>query len=247
MKFCILAPPFTIRYSEKVMVQTIDRISKLGYDGVELVIPEPADVDRRWLKRTISDRGLEVSALATGSARSRGISLSKTPDKALTVMKDYIELACELESRVIVGLIRGDVGSEKPSIEKVSRIARDYGVKLLLEPINRYEIDNINRIDQASELCDEYVRILADTFHMNIEEPSIYGSLIIAKSEIEHIHFSDSNRLAPGLGHSNFKEILRVLQSTGYDGYITFEILPYPSAEESEKLSIEYVKRLYSL
>jgi len=86
--------------------------------------------------------------------------------------------------------------------------------------------------------------MLVDTFHMNIEEPNIIESLNIVKDYISHVHFADSNRWAPGCGHINFKEILMALKVFGYQGAISAEILPKPSAAECLRLTMEHYKKL---
>jgi 5-keto-L-gluconate epimerase len=88
------------------------------------------------------------------------------------------------------------------------------------------------------------LKMLVDTFHMNIEEPNIIESLKRVKDCISHVHFADSNRWAPGCGHINFKEILMALNEFGYQGAISAEILPKPSAAECLRLTIEHYHRL---
>ena len=100
----------------------------------------------------------------------------------------------------------------------------------MIEPINRYESNVINRLDQGLELIhtidSEHIKLLPDTYHMNIEEQSIEKSLIEAGSCIDYVHFADNNRMAPGWGHIDFSKILATLKEIAYAGPIGVEILP---------------------
>ena len=118
-------------------------------------------------------------------------------------------------------------------------------VILLLEPINRYETNLINTLDEGMEVINEIgsenLKLIPDTFHMNIEEKSFEESLIKAKSYVKYIHFADSNRLAPGRGHINFKSIIFTLEENDYMGAIGVEILPLPDDYNAARNSIEFL------
>jgi len=88
------------------------------------------------------------------------------------------------------------------------------------------------------------LKMLVDTFHMNIEEKDIIESILHAKGYVSHVHFADSNRWAPGCGHINFAEILDALEEIGYEGAVSAEILPKPTPEECLKLTMEYYQKL---
>ncbi|GAH90583.1 unnamed protein product, partial [marine sediment metagenome] len=77
--------------------------------------------------------------------------------------------------------------------------------------------------------------MLIDTFHMNIEEVSIYESIIKAKDYITHVHLADNNRWAPGSGHLNFAQVIEVLEKINYKGYLSAEILPLPDADRAAR------------
>jgi sugar phosphate isomerase/epimerase len=85
---------------------------------------------------------------------------------------------------------------------------------------------------------------MPDVFHMNIEDASIEGSLAAHLDHIGYIHFADSNRHAPGSGHLNFPNIVMLLRSLGYSGYVTAEILPYPTPDEAAARAAAYLRAL---
>ena len=121
-------------------------------------------------------------------------------------------------------------------------------MRVALEPINRYETTLINGIGQGLELVEAVgaanLGLLADTFHMNIEEPSIEDSIRQAGDRIFHFHVADSNRWHPGAGHLDFASILRALFGTGYAGFVSGEFLPIPDAETAARRGIAHLRDL---
>jgi len=101
------------------------------------------------------------------------------------------------------------------------------GVTLVLEPLNRYEDHMVNRLDQAVELVDTVglpsVRVLADTYHMNIEEDEPTSALVKAGDHLGHVQVSDSNRFQPGAGHLDWGALLGTLDAIGYAGHLAVE------------------------
>jgi len=101
------------------------------------------------------------------------------------------------------------------------------GATLVLEPLNRYEDHMVNRLEQAVELVEAVglpsVRVLADTYHMNIEEDEPAAALAKAAPWLAHVQVSDSNRFQPGAGHLDWAALLRTLGAAGYDGWLALE------------------------
>ncbi|MFI5487906.1 TIM barrel protein [Micromonospora echinaurantiaca] len=105
--------------------------------------------------------------------------------------------------------------------------ARAEGVSLFLEPLNRYEDHMVNRLDEAVRLCAAVglpsVRVVADTFHMNIEEDDVHRALRAAAPYLGHVQVSDSNRYQPGAGHLDWPALLRTLLEIDYRGWLALE------------------------
>jgi sugar phosphate isomerase/epimerase len=118
------------------------------------------------------------------------------------------------------------------SMREVARYAASQGVQAVIEPINRYETNFINTAAEGlaaiEAIGEPSVKLLLDTFHMNIEEADIPETVRRAGARIGYVHFADSNRRAPGAGHTRFAEILGALAEVGYGGYVGAEILPLP-------------------
>jgi sugar phosphate isomerase/epimerase len=242
----------------------LSRIASLGYDGVELAVRDPKLVDVNYLETLTERYQLHVPAIGTGQAwGEEGLSFTDPDPKvrlaAIERIKSHIPAAAHFGAVVIIGLIRGIV---KPGVEQAqamdwlisalrecSESARTHGVRLALEPINRYETSLINHAAQGLELIQrvsaDNFGLLLDTFHMNIEEPSIEDSIEACGRHIFHFHVADSNRWCPGDGHLNFRSILESLFQTGYQGWISGEFLPMPTAEIAAQKSITYLGKVY--
>ena len=122
-------------------------------------------------------------------------------------------------------------------IKEVSRFARDYGVNLLIEPLNRYSTPICNMATDALFLAnaieEDNIGILLDTFHMNIEEASMTQTIEDSQYLLKHMHVSDNNRKMPGLGHIDFGEIINSLNKVKFDGILSFE--PYLFSKDYQK------------
>lgn len=123
-------------------------------------------------------------------------------------------------------------------LSELTRFSKDFGVYLLLEPLNRYSTpfccNTADAIFVTSNLNNDYFSILLDTYHMNIEEMDFSDSIIKSKNFLKHIHFADSNRKMPGLGHINFNSILKTLRKIQYNNYIGLE----PIVDRNYKVEI---------
>ena len=105
--------------------------------------------------------------------------------------------------------------------------AQQRGVRVFFEPLNRYEDHMVNTLAQGAELCRavglDSVRIMADLFHMNIEEAVPAESLRQEADMVAHVHLADSSRLEPGTGHTDFAAAFGALRDVGFDGYAAIE------------------------
>ncbi len=238
------------------------RIARYGYDGVELAIRDPKLIDMEKLEKILKKYSLKVPALGTGQAwGEEGLSFTD-PDPnvrqaAIERIQSHIRIAEKFKAVIIIGLIRGIL---KPGITHLQAMewlclaiqqccanAKEHGVRLALEPINRYETSLINNVEQGLDLiakvgADNF-GLLLDTFHMNIEEPQIEESIRLCDQRIFHFHVADSNRWYPGGGHLDFNSILTSLKQTVYTGFVSGEFLPLPDANIAAIKSIEYLNQ----
>jgi sugar phosphate isomerase/epimerase len=241
---------------------SIRRVAELGYDAVELHIRDPLGVDVDEVKGLLNRYRLPVPTIGTGQAYGEeGLSFAdpdpKIRQKTVQRIKDQMDLASKLNiPRVTIGLIRGtvkagmdkDLAGEYVTDCLVKCLNYNPTITLILEPLNRYETSLYNDTASAKEVIDRIgnsnLKMLVDTFHMNIEEPDMIQSILRVRDYISHVHFADSNRWPPGCGHINFKKIVGALRKINYRGAIAAEVLPKPTPEECLRLTIEYYKTL---
>jgi sugar phosphate isomerase/epimerase len=118
---------------------------------------------------------------------------------------------------------------------------------LLYEFLNRYETNLFNRVAPTVEflrgLETRGVKVLADLFHMNIEEQDLAEAVRAGRDWIGHVHFADSNRQAIGLGHTRIEPVIAALREIGYAGYLSAEIFPLPDALAAARQTIESFRR----
>jgi sugar phosphate isomerase/epimerase len=242
---------------------TVAEVAALGFDGIELAVRDPSLVRAEELVALTARHGLAVPAVSTGQAYGEeGLCLISADAgvrrAALDRLLAHLPLAAELDAVVIVGLIgtasRGGQTVDRATAHLVAALreataaARDHGVRIAVEPVNRYEVELIRSVDEGLELIESVgapnLGLLLDTFHMNIEEPSITGSIGACGERIFHFHVADSNRKWPGAGHIDFAAVLAELAATGYGGVVSGEFLPLPDAATAAKRFLEHMASL---
>jgi sugar phosphate isomerase/epimerase len=241
--------------------ESIKKAAALGYDGVELALKGADEIQPQWLSKYLKTYNLQVSAITTGRifAEENLYMTTKDEEKKTRLLEEFFKLIKALSpftDKINIGRCRGQIEpwdtrgeTERRFVNTMGMIcdyAKRYGMRILIEPVNRYECNFINTIAEASDLIGEIGRdncgIHADLFHMNIEEKSMEESLIKYKRQIEYIHVADSNRYAPGMGHINFRKIFETIQKIGYTGWLSVEILPVLEPDEMARKSIEFLK-----
>jgi len=242
----------------------ISHLHGYGYDGIELVTEDTSAARCKELRRIVDDNHLEIVAVPSALVREKfGLTFtdpSKTKrTRAVKKFNSLTSVADAIGAKMVtVGLVRGyakpKVSEDKAwasmveCISSCGKFAEDLGVTLAIEPEIRYEVGHIHSVDEGVSLVEKInldsVKLMIDTYHMNVEEASITESTRKAAKHLVHVHIADSNRCAPGMGHINFPEIIETLKSCGYQGYLGFEISPRPDPLVAAERSIQYVKRL---
>lgn len=176
-------------------------------------------------------------------------------EAAVERIAGMIRLAGELGAKVNTGRVRGIIhdgetleiatGRYLACMERCADIAGPLGVELIIEPVNRYEVNFINNCTEGLEMvwrCGRAcVKLMPDVFHMNIEDASFRQALEAARDVVTYVHVADSNRLAPGWGHMPFDEIFQILSDIGYDGWVTAEILPRPDPAAAAAQAVRFL------
>ena len=244
---------------------SIARAASMGYDGIELALGRADQVDPAHVTSLLSDHGMRVSAVSTGRVAAEEKAWLTSSDRAvraraLEILVGLVELSARLGAgRLNIGRVRGSIEAGETletaedrfvaGIVQLAARALPYGINIVLEPVNRYELNYVNTVNpDGIRLIDSVglpnVKLMADVFHMNIEDVSIPGSLMAAGSRVGYVHLADSNRWAPGQGHIDFVAVLAALRQIGYDSWVAVEILPYPTAELAAQEAIKYLRTL---
>ncbi len=246
--------------------EKLSKAAGIGYDGVELITTDPKGIDRTFLLSLLNRYGLKVSAVASGGmAFAAKLTLlhadPATAALARQRLEEMIDLAAEIGAPVVtVGSFRGRaVGSLEHSKQELAAIlhragqhAAARGVRLALEPLNRYEGDVLHTAAETlsflAEVGSPAVGVLLDTYHLNIEESSWTDPYcqVMAAGKLFYCHLGDNNRLPPGRGLIDFGSILRTLKQIGYDGWLSAELLPMPDADTAARLTAESMRKWMS-
>jgi len=233
----------TLVYGHEPIEKGSARRAGFGDDGVELV-GEPAQMDVDRVREELSRHGVVASSIVSIYTPDRDIVSSDESVRrnALDYVKGNIDLAATLGASVVTFTptacmkIVGEAPRDQEwawavdAARSAAAYAGDHGVTIAVEPWNRYETYLINRVGQSADFVDEvgspHIGVMADTFHMSIEEADIAAAIRAVGSRLAHVHLADSNRAAPGRGHLDFTPIVQAIADVGYDGWISYELLP---------------------
>ena len=238
-------------------------VHELGYDGMELALKDPNEISREDLRALLKRNSLEVSAISTGQVfASRGLMFTDEDPERRKELYDsftgFIDLASDFGGLVNVGRVRGSLNGRNKAVceqlfmdlmGKVLDYAQSRGVTIILEPVNRYEIDYINNTYEGADLVRRVGRpnflLMPDVFHMNIEDARLGESIVRNADCIRYVHLADSNRHAAGDGHLDFDEVFSALKKVGFDSWCTVECLPFPDARTAAQRSAKYLRERY--
>jgi D-psicose/D-tagatose/L-ribulose 3-epimerase len=237
---------------------TIARLGKSGYDAIE-ISGEPERYDTKHVRGLLKEHGLKCWGSVTLMLADRDLLAKDEKQRADSVkyVKDTITMVKELEGHEIT-IVPSTVGKVKPqgapdeewkwaveSLKQCYEHGQKEGIKLALEPLNRFETYFLNRHDQALLLAEEVgpdCGICLDVFHLNIEEVNMYDAIRKSKARLADFHVADNNRMPCGHGACDWGKIIGTLKEIGYDGALTVEFVapldrtpanPYKNALET--------------
>ena len=257
--------------------RTLERLQGQGYDAVEM-FGEPQKMGMKKLRDIFDSFNFHVcgitgmwGSISEDSWKRRILSA----DRSITKHTEEYVMACIKMCQSVGGnemniclfadsdmatydrnhrSLSGDkkeavIQKAIPLLNTLSRFAKDYGVHLLVEPLNRYNTPFCSSAKDAFVIANKVNHdnfgLLLDTFHMNIEEDSLEDTILKSRKLLRHMHLADNNRKMPGYAHINFQSIMRSLFSIGYNGYASFE--PNVNDKDYENLTkrgLEFIKSL---
>ena len=178
--------------------------------------------------------------------------------RAATILKGLVDLAVEVgATRVNIGRVRGGIeegeapevaiGRFVDGIRDVGDHAATAGITLVIEPVNRYELNFVNSVlPDGIAIVDRVdhpnVKLMPDSFHMNIEDAHPEESILAAGSRVGYVQVADSNRWAPGQGHIDFRPFFEALSAIGYDDWVSVEMLPFPSPDLAAEQAVAFLR-----
>ncbi|MBC7319656.1 sugar phosphate isomerase/epimerase [bacterium] len=244
--------------------EKVEKLESFGFEGVELWgnnLKERLDE----VKLAFRGREIKVSTICSGYGGCLLDPNKEERDKAIRDIKELLSLCAELGA---VGLVVVPIfGPPKlPDLTPIMNVlelekrlliellnelgeyAHSQGTYILLEPLNRYETHFVRTLNDAKEILTathgKGLKMMADFFHMNIEEADIPQSLSNNIEFISHIHLADSNRLLPGMGHTDFASSFKILKEKSYSGYMALECGIPGDPDELLPKTVKYLKSL---
>lgn len=236
----------------------LHKVAALGFDFVEIPVEDPDTIDEDRIAAALAETGLRavVCAAIVGER-----DLSSSDEGKVGAAVDYLQSCIRFASRwgspVVVGPLYAPVGKARlpteserraewsrsaKNLKRVAEMAAREGIKLGLEPLNRFETDMVNTVEDALRLIDEVdhpnVGLSLDSFHMNIEEVDFRQALERAGEHLLHLQVSDSHRGVPGEGNSDWQGLREGLKRIGYRGRISIESFSPDSSSLAEAVCI---------
>lgn len=235
-------------------------MKKYGYSGMDFFIKETSAEQIAEYRKMIDGEGMEVATLFAIYLGECGVKLTEEDPvrkrRNIDLVKRQMEHAKALNALGLgMGFIRGGHGEHETESDALKRIAdvlhelggyaNEIGTSILLEPINRYEINTLNSAVQTVDFIRKNdlkgILLQPDMFHMNIEDKSIEEALRHAKDYIGNVHISSSTRHEVGTGHFDFGRVIGVLREIGYNGFLTLEAFS-ENPEEALRITAENLK-----
>ncbi|WP_027328424.1 sugar phosphate isomerase/epimerase family protein [Marinimicrobium agarilyticum] len=239
-------------------VELLQKIAGLGFDFVELPVEDPEHIAADKLRPVLRDLGLEA-VVCTAVVGDRDLSAEDPAirQKALNYFESCLTLAEGLDSGVLVGPLYAPVAKPRLSTEalrtaewersvaslaQLSQTAGERGIRLGLEPLNRFETDMVCTVEDANRMLADvnspHLAIALDSFHMNIEETDFREAIRQAGERLVHVQVSDSHRGVPGEGNSDWAGLREGLRAVGYNGKLSIESFSPDASSLAEAVCI---------
>ncbi|MEM0368388.1 MAG: sugar phosphate isomerase/epimerase family protein [Desulfurococcaceae archaeon] len=231
---------WTTKFVEKDL-PIFDKLQEIGYDGLEIDLGHPESLPIDGIKYKMRETGVKCT-FSVGLSKETDVSSSdpETRKRGIAYIKKLVDIASELESDVICGILYAAWGEVDPKgrrpekyewamecLREAADYASQHGVTLALEPVNRFEgylictaeemLDFVKRINHPN------VKVHLDTFQMNIEEDNLYKAIKRAGEYLYHVHLCENHRGIPGTGHIPWMDIFKALKEIGYNRWVVVE------------------------
>lgn len=242
MRFGINTFLFTSPFTTE-SISLFPQFKKWGFDTVEIALEDASHIDPVTVKKALDDNGLICGSICAAMGGGRDFRGTAEEQKgAMDYLKAIVDLSPVLGHPALIGPLYSAVGRAELVPEEeykkqwdtvvghlrtLAAHAGSLGVKLAIEPLNRFETDFINTCDQALKMVNDvnesalYVHL--DSFHMNIEEKDSAKAIVKAGDKLAHFHACGCDRGTPGNDHINWTAIFAALKQVGYNADVVIE------------------------
>jgi len=234
----LFTSPFT-NESTKLFKQ----FKQWGFDSVEIPIEDPSHIDPAHVKRELDKHGLVCGSVCACLGPDRDLrGTPKQQKDSLDYMKKVIDQMVVLDCPSLIGPVYSSVGRADAvpaaeykkqwktvvkNLKTIAAYAQKRGKQICMEPLNRFETDFINTVDQALKMGKAVgspaLKLHLDTFHMNIEEKDQAAAIRKTGKLLGHVHACGSDRGTPGNDHIDWKPIAKALKDMRYQGDVVIE------------------------
>lgn len=243
---------WTAAWTREAAERLIPDAAKHGLQVIEIALLKPETIDVEHSRALFKQYGIAPTASLTLPAHARA---NEHPDKAEAFLHKALETAHAMGCDILCGVTYGELGyrsglpptdAEYASIAKalkpIARRAKEFGMRLGIEPCNRYETHLLNTAEQSLAMIDrigeDNVTIHLDTYHMNIEEKGVGHGIRVAGKKSSYIHLSESDRGVPGSGTIDWTDVFRALAETNFSGDLVMESFVTLPPEIAAALSV---------
>ena len=220
---------------------TIDRLSRYGYDGIQ-IMGEPRKYDWKQVRSLLDKNNLQCWGSVSIMVHGRDLIHADPYYREMTIayLNECLDMVHALGGSIFT-LVPSEVGKivamadpdtewewAVDGIRKVAEHADSLGIRIGLEPLNRFETNFLNRHDQALRLAADVggnVGVCLDAFHINIEEADLWQAIRNTGDKLVDFHVADNNRRPPGQGHYDWARVIATLKEAGYQGMLTSEFV----------------------
>ena len=257
MKFGVSTWVWTSPFSTET-TQLFPKIREMGFDVVEIPVEDPDLIDGKQVKQALDKHGLEgVICGAFGPSRDFTNDDPAVHQQCFEYMDDLMDLCVDLDTDFVAGPMYAAVGKARmvspeqrkleweravTNLRKVAEKAEERGLKLAIEPLNRFESDLVNNTSDALRLVEDInhpaARIMVDGFHMSIEEKNLEEAIKTAGDKLIHVQTSENYRGTPGTGQTDWESFRRGLEAVGYEGIVTIESFTADNQELADAVCI---------
>ena len=230
-------------FSTKTDLDLIDKIKQIGFDFIEIAVESSALIDLNALKSTLQEKGMKATVCGVfGPGRNLSSLEAEERANAESYLKWMIDAAAEMDTGLVTGPMYSAVGKarlEDPidrerewqlavsGLEAMCKHAAERDVRLAFEPLNRFETDMVNVVEQGLQLIADVgepnLGLHIDTFHMHLEEKDPAAAIRKAGDRVFHVHACENDRGVPGTGQVNWVSIFQALSEINYQGIVSIE------------------------